>query len=78
MRFALVLVAGLATLGASAFTSVPAKADPYRWCAEYGSSHGGRNCGFVTLSQCRAAIMGDNRATCTLNPYFTGRPLRTW
>ena len=51
----------------------PAKADPYRWCAEYGAGHGGRNCGFVTLQQCRAAISGDNRAVCIPNPFFDGR-----
>ncbi len=69
MRLVLALLAGLA---ASSFTS-PAQADPYRWCAEYGAGHGGRNCGFVTLAQCRAAIAGDNRATCTPNPFYTGR-----
>jgi hypothetical protein len=37
------------------------KADPYRWCAEYGGGGqggGGTNCYFVTLEQCRAAISG--------------------
>ncbi len=54
----------------------PATADPYRWCAVYGASHGGRNCGFVTLQQCRATILGDNRAVCVPNPYYDGRRTR--
>ncbi len=77
MRFAFALFAALAAASfTSSFTS-PAQADPYRWCAEYGGSHGGRNCGFVTLQQCRATIAGDNRAVCVLNPYFDGRRIRT-
>ena len=76
MRIVLALAAILAAATLTNFTT-PAKADPYRWCAEYGGSHGGRNCGFVTLQQCRATILGDNRATCVLNPYFDGRPFRT-
>ena len=32
-------------------------ADPYRWCAAYGTP-GGTNCGFVTIEQCRATISG--------------------
>jgi hypothetical protein len=37
-----------------------AKADPYRWCAQYGTSDdNGTNCYFVTLDQCRAAISGN-------------------
>ena len=76
MRIVLALAAILAAGTLTNFTT-PAKADPYRWCAEYGGSHGGRNCGFVTLRQCRATILGDNRATCVLNPYFDGRPFRT-
>ena len=38
----------------------PVKADPYRWCAEYGAGGdgGSANCYFLTLDQCRAAISG--------------------
>ena len=69
MRFALALLAVLAA------GSVPgtAQADPYRWCAEYGGSNGGRNCGFVTWEQCRAAISGDNSAFCVPNAHYDGR-----
>lgn len=44
---------GLVALGAIALPCLltqPAKADPYRWCAEYGGhGGGGTNCGFVTI-----------------------------
>jgi hypothetical protein len=74
MRIALAIVALLAI---APLSSSPAKADPYRWCAVYGDSNGGRNCGFVTLQQCRAAISGDNQAICEPNPFYDGRPIRT-
>jgi hypothetical protein len=47
-----------------------AKADPYRWCAQYGKS-GGTNCYFLTLEQCRAAISGLG-GFCYPNPFYTG------
>jgi hypothetical protein len=51
-----------------------AKADPYRWCAEYGGDLGGaKNCYFVTLEQCRATVSGTG-GTCSLNPFYDGRP----
>jgi hypothetical protein len=50
----------------------PAKADPYRWCAEYGGGRGGgTNCYFVTLQQCRAAVSG-NGGFCRQNSFYTG------
>lgn len=55
-----------------------AKADPYRWCAEYGGGRGGgTNCYFVTIEQCRAAISG-NGGFCRPNNFYTGddRPRR--
>ena len=76
MRIVVALAAILAAGTLTNFTT-PAKADPYRWCAEYGGSNGGRNCGFVTLQQCRATIAGDNRAICVPNPFYDGRPVRT-
>ena len=68
---------GLLTLGAFAMAD-SAKADPYRWCAEYGGGRGGgTNCYFVTLEQCRAAASG-NGGFCRPNPFYTGgdRPRR--
>jgi hypothetical protein len=55
------------------------RADPYRWCAEYGGSGGGgggTNCYFVTLEQCRAAISG-NGGFCRENGFYDGRPVTT-
>ena len=49
-----------------------ATADPYKWCAQYtGDGDGGRNCGFVTIEQCRATIsrMG---GFCEPNLFYTG------
>ena len=45
----------------------------YPWCAQYSNDHGGRNCGFTTLEQCRATISG-NSGYCERNPLFTGLP----
>jgi len=54
-----------------------AQADPYRWRAEYsGSQGGGRNCYFVTLEQCRAAVSGVG-GTCNINTFYDGRPITT-
>jgi hypothetical protein len=67
MRFALPLLALLAVPFAGT-----AHADPYRWCAEYGRGHGGINCGFVTLQQCHAALLG-NGGFCRPNAFYDGR-----
>ena len=55
-----------------------AQADPYRWCADYGSGRGGggTNCYFVTLEQCRAAISG-NGGFCRESGFSDGRPVVT-
>jgi len=54
-----------------------AKADPYRWCAQYGpSDDNGTNCYFVTLEQCRAAISG-NGGFCVPNNFYDGAPVTT-
>ena len=72
MRFALAVLATLA-LGSS-FS--PAQAQDYPWCAEYGGSNGGRNCGFVSLQQCRAAISGDTTGSCIPNGFYADRKAR--
>jgi len=51
-----------------------AKADPYRWCAQYSGRGGGTNCGFVTWEQCRATVSGAG-GFCSLNPWYDGRPI---
>jgi uncharacterized protein DUF3551 len=55
-----------------------AKADPYRWCAEYsgGLGGGGTNCYFITLEQCRAAVSGVG-GFCVPNNFYDGRPVVT-
>jgi hypothetical protein len=65
------ILAAAAVLAASA--SAPSHADPYRWCAQYGggSQNGGRNCGFVTLEQCRATVSGIG-GFCEPNQFYTG------
>ncbi|HEX5211060.1 MAG TPA: DUF3551 domain-containing protein [Pseudolabrys sp.] len=57
-----------------------AQAEPYRWCAQYGSGRGGgaRNCGFVTWEQCMQTIRGMG-GFCEHNLFYTGpeeRPVR--
>ena len=55
----------------------PARADPYRWCAEYGGSDdGGTSCSFITLEQCRAAVSGVG-GFCSPNQFYDGRPVVT-
>jgi len=71
-------IAAFAVLTATSLIG-DAKADPYRWCAEYGGAGrgGGTNCYFATLEQCRAAISG-NGGFCRPNAFYTGddRPRR--
>jgi hypothetical protein len=64
----------LATLAAAfLFGGSASHADPYRWCAVYGGEDGGsaRNCGFVTIEQCRATISGIG-GWCEPNGFYTG------
>ena len=58
--------------------SGPTRADPYRWCANYGSGQGGgsSNCYFLTLEQCQAAVSG-NGGFCGPNTFYDGRPVIT-
>jgi hypothetical protein len=67
-----ILLAAAAMLAATA-TIDTASAQNYPWCALYGNSHGGTNCGFVSLQQCRAAIFG-NGGDCQPNPLFYAAP----
>jgi hypothetical protein len=56
----------------------PGRADPYRWCADYGGGFGGggTNCYFVTFEQCRAAVSGVG-GFCRQNGFYDGRPVTT-
>jgi hypothetical protein len=51
-------------------STLPVRADPYKWCAEYGRA-GGRNCYFLTLEQCRMTISGIG-GSCVPNQFYTG------
>ncbi len=56
------------------------QAEPYPWCAQYtgGRGGGGRNCGFVTLEQCRETVAGMG-GFCERNLFYTGpteRPVK--
>jgi hypothetical protein len=63
----------LTTLAAlTVFTPSAGQAESYAWCAAYGSKFGGsRNCGFVTLAQCRETILGMG-GFCERNLFYTG------
>ena len=56
----------------------PAKADPYRWCAQYGGFGGGgvESCYYVTIEQCRAAVSGIG-GWCRESGWYDGRPVST-
>ena len=55
---------------AISFITSSAYADPYPWCAAYGTP-GGTNCGFLTIEQCRATLSG-NGGFCEPNQFYTG------
>ena len=65
-------IAVLVTLVAGSLID-SAKADPYRWCAQYGGGRGGggTNCYFMTFGQCQAAVSGVG-GFCRPNPFYTG------
>jgi hypothetical protein len=56
----------------------PAKADPYRWCAQYGGFGGGgvESCWYLTIEQCRAAVSGIG-GFCRESGWYDGRPVST-
>jgi len=71
MRFIFLVLIGV--MAGTSFNT--AKADPYRWCAQYsGGRGGGTNCGFVTWEQCQATISGVG-GFCSPNPFYDGRPV---
>ena len=70
------VLAILVTLLAGAAT-VPAEADPYRWCGIYGGGGAAAtNCYFLTVEQCRASMSG-NGGYCVPNQFYDGRPVVT-
>ncbi|MGH6727830.1 MAG: DUF3551 domain-containing protein [Pseudolabrys sp.] len=70
--FTLMALAAVGLSAPSAATAEPYKwHDPYKWCAQYGGRMNARNCGFVTLEQCREAISG-NGGVCEENLFYSG------
>jgi hypothetical protein len=61
----------LVTLGALD-AATPAGAQG-AWCAYYSGTHGGTNCGFYTLQQCREAISGVG-GVCSPSPFVSQNP----
>ena len=52
--------------------ATPARAQG-AWCAYYSGTHGGTNCGFYTLQQCREAVSGVG-GVCSPSPYVSQNP----
>jgi hypothetical protein len=70
VMLSLLVLAGGFLLG----TSSVGRADPYRWCAEYGGGKGGgTNCGFVTWEQCMETVSGIG-GFCRQNQFYDGIP----
>jgi hypothetical protein len=55
------------TLAGLLLSSIGAHADG-TWCAQYGGSNGGTNCGFYSFEQCEATRWG-NGGFCYQNPF---------
>ena len=74
MRIVVATLFSLAVLSAVE----PVKADPYRWCAVYGSFGGGgvESCWYLTLEQCRATVSGLG-GFCKESAWYDGRPVST-
>jgi hypothetical protein len=71
-RLCSVLGALTALAALDLLTPTAGQADPYKWCAVYGGKDdGARNCGFVTLEQCRATVSGIG-GFCEENSFYTG------
>ena len=66
------MLAAAAMLMAASAADTAAAAD-YPWCAFYGGSNGGINCGFVTAEQCAMAISG-NGGSCIPNGFHYASP----
>lgn len=68
-----VLVLGSSLLALTAGSGTSHAEITYPWCAQYGTGMdgGGRNCGFWTYEQCRAALSG-NGGFCEANAMYRG------
>jgi hypothetical protein len=66
------ILAIMAIVGFGGLALASAQAQNYPWCAQYGTSNGGTNCGFASYRQCMAAISG-NGGFCERNQFFRDR-----
>jgi hypothetical protein len=64
------LAAAIAVTFSALMPGAPASAAEYPWCAQYGGSDGGRNCGFVSYQQCHATVNGMG-GYCERNRFYT-------
>jgi hypothetical protein len=64
-----------AVIVAAAAMSLPAHAQNYPWCAQYGGRGmgGAMNCGFSTYRQCMADVSGIGGFCMRNNTYRPGR-----
>jgi hypothetical protein len=63
------LVAAVAVTLSALGSAAPASAAEYPWCAQYGGSAGGRNCGFTSFPQCMATVSGMG-GYCERNQFY--------
>lgn len=70
MRPTLLILAGLI----ACMTSSTARADQYKWCANYGLTEGSLNCYFVSREQCEATLAGIG-GFCMPSPFANERPV---
>ena len=75
-----IIILAVSVVLLAGFVGDAARADPYRWCAEYsgggGGSGGGTNCYFLTIEQCQAQVSGIG-GFCRPNLFYDGRPVVT-
>jgi hypothetical protein len=79
VRWFSLLLASFAALTLGSYVGMSAMADPYRWCAEYGSGifgGGHTSCYFNTFAQCQASVSGVG-GYCRANPFYDGRAVTT-
>jgi hypothetical protein len=63
------LIAGLAVAAPPAAHALFSRHQDQPWCAAFNDSI--RDCGYLTIAQCRAAISGVG-GLCELNPFYRG------
>ncbi len=69
---ALVAVIGVGALLLPGAAHAQVKADPYRWCADFGGrGGGGTSCYYTSFAQCQRELLGRG-GFCRPNPFYTG------